>query len=60
MDEAQRISEGIRYLLESTSLGYTVIPVYPNFDPNRPIARAQPGGEPGRGVDPRAASRATT
>ena len=59
-DEAQRITEGIRLLLEAERLGHSVVPVYPNFDPNRPIAHAQPGGEPNRGIDHRAASRAAT
>jgi len=59
-DEAQRITERIRYMLESSTLGHSIVPVYPNFDPNRPIARAQPGGEPNRGVDHRAAPRSET
>ena len=54
LDEAQRITEGIRYLLESSSVGHSIVPVYPQFDSNRPIARAQPGGEPNRGVYHRA------
>ena len=30
-DEAQRITEGIRYLLESNNVGHSIVPVYPNF-----------------------------
>ncbi|MFM7984251.1 MAG: hypothetical protein ACKPKO_33505, partial [Candidatus Fonsibacter sp.] len=42
LDEAQRMSEGIRYTLESECIGRNIVSVFPSFDPNIPIARAQP------------------
>ena len=61
-DEAQRVVEGIRYLLESERRGYTVMPVaevvrpklqaYPKFDIEK-VARPQPG-VPQAGYDSRA------
>ena len=58
-DEARRALEGIRLAWEAHGEGHSVVPLYPVFDPMVPVARAQPGGEPQPGVDPRAASRSS-
>ena len=46
--------------MEAHRKGHSIVPLYPVFDPLVPVARAQLGGEPQPGVDPRAASRSST